>query len=80
MYIEFDILTATDDFDQLEKRVREWARHHDIPYTTKVAKGLKYRLGLNTAQDFAVFFLTWQGPYQIKNATDLDLARTMSYK
>ena len=47
MYIEFDIVTSMDSFDDLRDVVNAWARRHQVPYTTKVAKGLKYRLGLN---------------------------------
>ena len=68
MYIEFDILNAMDNFDDLEDAVALWAKKHDIPYTTKVAKGLKYRLGLNQAEHFTLFFITWSAcDYQVKN-------------
>jgi hypothetical protein len=69
MYIEFDILQSYDDFDKLERAVRDWAQEQNVPYTTKVAKGLKYRLGLNHPEHFTLFFMTWRGcDYRIKNA------------
>lgn len=69
MYIEFDILHVEVDFDQLEHDVALWAKTHSVPFTTKVAKGLKYRLGLNYPEHYTLFFVTWQGvPYQVKNA------------
>lgn len=69
MYIEFDILGVDCDFDSLEQAVHTWARQQDVPFTTKVAKGLKYRLGLNSAEHFTLFFLTWHHcAYKVKNA------------
>jgi hypothetical protein len=68
MYIEFDILAAGDDFATLERSVESWALAHGVPFSTKVAKGLKYRLGLNHPEHFTLFFMTWQGPsYTVKN-------------
>lgn len=69
MYIEFNLVTIDDDFDSLERLIKKWAQDHDVPYTTKVAKGLKLRLGLNYPEHFTLFFLTWRGSeYQVKNA------------
>jgi len=69
MYIEFDITTSMDSFDSLKDTVDIWAKQHKIPYTTKVAKGLKYRLGLNYPEHFTLFAMTWTGcDYTIKNA------------
>jgi len=69
MYIEFNILNAMDDFDSLERAVAGWANTHKVPYTTKIAKGLKYRLGLNYPEHFTLFFITWAScKYQVKNA------------
>ena len=69
MYIEFDITTSMDSFDSLEHAVATWAITHDIPHTTKIAKGLKYRLGLNQPEHFTLFFITWSAcEYQVKNA------------
>jgi hypothetical protein len=68
MYIEFDILKAMDSFDDLEDAVSSWANKHCIPYTTKIAKGLKYRLGLNYPEHYTLFFVTWSAcDYLIKN-------------
>lgn len=68
MYIEFDILTAEDDFEVLQQRIARWAKLHNVPYTTKVAKGLKLRLGLNYPEHFSLFAMTWNGSqYQFKN-------------
>lgn len=68
MYIEFDILTADDDFDTLTQRIGQWAEQYRVPYTTKIAKGLKLRLGLNYAEHFTLFAMTWTGSnYQVKN-------------
>lgn len=68
MYIEFDILRCEAGFDDLERSVRDWAKKYHVPYTTKVAKGLKYRLGLNYPEHFTLFSLTWSGSeYQVKN-------------
>ena len=68
MYIEFDILTSLDSLDSLKDAVDTWAKYHKVPYTTKVAKGLKYRLGLNQAEHFTLFFITWSAcEYQVKN-------------
>ena len=68
MYIEFDILKAMDSFDDLEDAVSSWANKHSIPYTTKIAKGLKYRLGLNYPEHYTLFFITWsQCDYLVKN-------------
>jgi hypothetical protein len=69
MYIEFDILNVMDNLDSLEDAVTAWAKTHDVPYTTKVAKGFKYRLGLNHPEHFTLFFITWSAcEYQVKNA------------
>lgn len=69
MYIEFDILGVGVDFDDLEKEVRNWANQHQVRYTVKVAKGLKYRLGLNYPEHYTLFFMTWKGAqYQVKNS------------
>lgn len=69
MYIEFDVLTATDSFESLEQAVKSWANQYRVPHTTKVAKGLKYRLGLNYPEHFTLFFVTWTAcAYQVKNA------------
>jgi hypothetical protein len=69
VYIEFDILDVDVDFDTLEYQVREWARIHHVPFTTKVARGLKYRLGLNYPEHFTLFFMTWAGcDYRVRNA------------
>ena len=68
MYIEFDIVTSMDSFDSLENTVNAWARRHKVPYTTKVAKDLKYRLGLNHPEHFTLFTMTWVAcDYTIKN-------------
>lgn len=68
MYIEFDIVTSMDSFDSLKDTVSAWARRHQVPYTTKVAKGLKYRLGLNHPEHFTLFTMTWTAcDYTIKN-------------
>ena len=68
MYIEFDIVTSMDSFDNLKDAVNAWARRYQIPYTTKVAKGLKYRLGLNHPEHFTLFTMTWIAcDYKIKN-------------
>ena len=68
MYIEFDILDVEVDFDTLEYSVRSWAHTHQIPFSTKVAKGLKYRLGLSAPEDYTLFFMTWHGSsYRVKN-------------
>lgn len=68
MYIEFDILNCCDSFEDLETEVSNWAKQHRIPFSTKVAKNLKYRLGLNTPEAFTVFFLTWTAcDYSVKN-------------
>ncbi len=58
MYIEFDIVTSMDSFDSLKDTVSAWANRHKVPYTTKVAKGLKYRLGLNQPEHFTLFTMT----------------------
>jgi len=69
MYIEFDTLTSQDDFDTLQNRIYKWAEFHAVPYTTKVAKGLKLRLGLNYPQHFILFFITWNhSNYTVRNA------------
>ncbi len=69
MYIEFDILTATDSFESLEQAVDNWASQYHVPYTTKIAKNLKYRLGLNYPEHFTLFFVTWTAcSYQVKNS------------
>lgn len=69
MYIEFDILASLDSFDSLKDVVDAWAKIHKVPYTTKVAKGLKYRLGLNYPEHFTLFAMTWTAcDYTIKNA------------
>lgn len=69
MYIEFDILTVSDDFDTLQEQINHWACSHSVPYTTKVAKGLRLRLGLNCSEHFTLFFMTWNhSDYLIKNA------------
>ena len=68
MYIEFDIVTSMDSFDDLRDAVNAWVRRHQVPYTTKVAKGLKYRLGLNHPEHFTLFTMTWVAcDYTIKN-------------
>ncbi len=68
MYIEFDIITSMDSFGSLEDTVSVWARRHKVPYTTKIAKGLKYRLGLNHPEHFTLFTMTWVAcDYKIKN-------------
>ena len=68
MYIEFDIITSMDSFGSLEDTVSTWARCHKVPYTTKIAKGLKYRLGLNHPEHFTLFTMTWVAcDYKIKN-------------
>ena len=68
MYIEFDLLTVDDSFDELEKSIHDWAQQYRVPYTTKVAKGLKLRLGLNYPEHFTLFFVTWRGSeYLVKN-------------
>ena len=68
MYIEFDIITSMDSFGSLEDTVTAWARRHKVPYTTKIAKGLKYRLGLNHPEHFTLFTMTWVAcDYKIKN-------------
>ena len=68
MYIEFDIVTSMDSFDDLRDVVNSWTRRHQVPYTTKVAKGLKYRLGLNHPEHFTLFTMTWLAcDYKIKN-------------
>ena len=69
MYIEFDITTSFGRLDSLEYAVEAWAKQHKVPYTTKVAKGLKYRLGLNYPEHFTLFAMTWTAcDYTIKNA------------
>lgn len=68
MYIEFDLLTADQDFDIIQQHIFQWAQDYNVPYTTKVAKGLKLRLGLNHPEHFTLFFLTWNHcDYRIKN-------------
>lgn len=68
MYIEFDILASLDSFDSLKDAVDTWAKTHKVPYSTKVAKGLKYRLGLNQPEHFTLFAMTWVAcDYEIKN-------------
>jgi hypothetical protein len=68
MYIEFDIITSMDSFDNLRDSVSTWARRYKIPFTTKVAKDLKYRLGLNHPEHFTLFTMTWTAcDYKIKN-------------
>jgi hypothetical protein len=68
MYIEFDIVTSMDSFDDLKDTVNAWAQRYKIPHTTKVAKGLKYRLGLNHPEHFTLFTMTWVAcDYEIKN-------------
>ena len=68
MYIEFDILASMDSFDSLKDAVDTWAKKHKVPYSTKVAKGLKYRLGLNHPEHFTLFAMTWTAcDYEIKN-------------
>jgi len=68
MYIEFDIVTSMDSFDDLRDTVTDWAMRYKVTYTTKVAKGLKYRLGLNQPEHFTLFTMTWVAcDYKIKN-------------
>lgn len=68
MYLEFDIVTSMDNFDNLKDAVDTWAKKHKVPYSTKVAKGLKYRLGLNHPEHFTLFAMTWTAcDYKIKN-------------
>lgn len=68
MYLEFDIATSMDSFDDLRDTVNAWAQRHQVPYSTKVAKGLKYRLGLNHPEHFTLFAMTWTAcDYKIKN-------------
>lgn len=68
MYIEFDIVDVIDDFDILMSRIQQWAHDHNVPYTTKVVKGLKLRLGLNYPEHFTLFFMTWNHcGYLVKN-------------
>ena len=68
MYIEFDILTCLDSLTSIEDAVDAWAKKHKVPYSTKVAKGLKYRLGLNYPEHFTHFAMTWHVcDYEIKN-------------
>lgn len=68
VYIEFNLVTIDDDFDSLERSIAQWAETHNVPYTTKIAKGLRYRLGLNYPEHFTLFFMTWSGnKYEVKN-------------
>ena len=68
MYREFDIVTSMDSFDDLRDTVTDWAMRFEVPYTTKVAKGLKYRLGLNHPEHFTLFTMTWTAcDYTINN-------------
>jgi len=68
MYIEFDIITSMDSFDDLKDTVNAWASRYKVTLTTKVAKGLKYRLGLNHPEHFTLFTMTWMAcDYTIKN-------------
>ena len=81
MYIEFDILSVPVDFDDLEKSIKDWAQKYQVPYTTKVAKGLKYRLGLNYPEHFTLFFVTWNGsPYKVKTPKNIDTSTNLQYK
>jgi hypothetical protein len=81
MYIEFDIMAAPVGFDELEKSVKDWAQKYQVPYTTKVAKGLKYRLGLNYPEHFTLFFVTWNGsPYQVKTPKNIDTSIPLRIK
>ena len=64
VYINFRIDTDQQVFTtfyRIRDQVKDWALRHDIHYTEKFHKG-NYRVGLDRAEDFTVFFLTWNGP------------------
>jgi len=47
----------------LESDIAEWAKIHEIPYTTKYYKNT-YRLAFNNDKHYTIFSLTWlNSPY-----------------
>jgi hypothetical protein len=66
MYLTFDV-GSIQDLSRVKHDIQVWASRYLIAYTQKTIKN-KHRLAFNRAEDFTLFYLTWQGlPYEIVN-------------